>query len=62
VTNVNFSISVGTTVPRTVRFAPLPPILVEVYPDWRSYEYFIVQEQIVIVEPGSLRIVAVLDV
>ncbi len=62
VTNVNFSVSVGTTVPRTVRFAPLPPVLVEVYPDWRGYDYFIVNEQIVILEPGSLRIVAILDV
>ena len=62
VTNVNFSVSVGTVVPRTVRFAPLPPVLVEIYPSWRSYEYFIVSEQIIIVEPGTLRIVAILDV
>jgi hypothetical protein len=62
VSNVNFSVSVGTVVPRTVRYAPLPPVLVEYYPDWRGYDYFIVNEQIVIVEPGSLKIVAVLDV
>lgn len=62
VNNVNFSISVGTVVPRTVRFAPLPPLLVEINPGWRGYEYFIINEQIVIIEPGTLRIVAVLDV
>jgi len=62
VTNVNFSVSVGTVVPRTVRFAPLPPLLVEINPGWRSYEYFIVNEQIVIIEPGSLKIIAILDV
>jgi hypothetical protein len=62
VTNVNFSVTVGTVVPRTVRFAPLPPVLVEINPSWRSYEYFIVNEQIVIIEPGSLRIIAILDV
>jgi hypothetical protein len=62
VNNVNFSVSVGTVVPRTVRYAPLPPVLVEYYPDWRGYDYFIANEQIIIIEPNSLKIVAVLDV
>jgi hypothetical protein len=62
VTNVNFSISVGTVIPRTVRFAPLPPVLVEFYPSWRGYDYVIVEERIVIIEPSSFKIVAVLDV
>jgi hypothetical protein len=62
VTNVNFSLSVGTVVPRTVRFATLPPILVEIYPQWRGYEYFIVEEEIIIVEPRTLKIVAIIRV
>ena len=62
VTNVNFSLSIGTVVPRTVRFATLPPILVEIYPQWRGYEYFIVEEEIIIVEPRTLKIVAVIRV
>jgi hypothetical protein len=62
VTNVNFSLSVGTVVPRTVRFAPLPPVLVEINPAWRGYEFFVVEEQIVIIEPRTLKIVAVLNV
>jgi hypothetical protein len=62
VTNVNFSVSVGTAVPRTVRYAPLPPVLVEYYPAWRGYDYVIVEERVVVIEPGSLKIVAVLDV
>jgi hypothetical protein len=33
---------------------------VEIYPAWRGYHFFIVGDQIVIVEPGSLRIVAVI--
>jgi hypothetical protein len=37
-------------------------LLVEINPGWRGYEYFIINEQIVIIEPGTLRIVAVLDV
>jgi type IV secretory pathway VirB10-like protein len=62
VTNVNFSVRVGTVVPRTVRFVALPPILIEIYPQWRGYDYFIVEEQIVIIEPRTLRIVAIINV
>lgn len=61
-TNINFSLSVGTVVPRTVHFAALPPVLVEVYPQWRGYEYFIVEEEIIIIDPRTLKIVAVLAV
>jgi hypothetical protein len=62
VSNVNFSISVGTTVPRTVRYVPLPRTVVEIYPEWRGYDYFLVGDQIVVVDPRTLRIVAVLEV
>jgi hypothetical protein len=61
VTNVNFSISVGTRVPRTVTFHPVPTQLVTIYPDWQGYEYFLVGDQIVVVNPRTLEIVAVLE-
>ena len=60
VSSVNFSLSVGTVVPRTVKYVLLPSRVVEIYPAWRGYHFFIVGDQIVIVEPGSLRIVAVI--
>jgi len=60
-TNVNFSISVGTRVPREVHFHPLPAEIVTVYPDWRGYEFFLVRDQIVVVDPRTFEIVAVLD-
>ena len=63
VTNVNFSINVGTVVPRTgVTLVAVPPTLVEIYPAWRGYRYFIVGERIIIVDPNSYEIVAVLVV
>lgn len=62
VTNVNFSIAVGTRVPRTVSFHPLPVQVVSIYPQWRGYEFILVNEQIVVVNPRTLEIVAVLDV
>ena len=61
VTNVNFAISIGTRVPREVGFHPLPTEIVTIYPDWRGYEFFLVREQIVVVDPRTLEIVAVLD-
>ena len=61
VTNVNFSISVGTAVPRSVRFYTVPMQLVQIYPRWRGYQYFLVGDQIVVVNPRTHEIVAVLD-
>ena len=61
VTNINFSISVGTRVPRTVTFHPLPAEVITIYPDWRGYEFFLVNDEIVVVNPRTLEIVAVLE-
>ncbi len=61
VTNINFSVSIGTRVPRTVGFHPLPAEVVTIYPDWRGYDFFLVNDQIVVVNPRTLEIVAVLD-
>ncbi|MDC7987301.1 DUF1236 domain-containing protein, partial [Rhodoplanes sp. TEM] len=60
VNNVNFSLSIGTAVPRSVRLARVPSTVVEIYPAWRAYEYFMVGDQIVIVDPNTMHIVAVL--
>jgi hypothetical protein len=62
VTNVTFEIRVGTVVPRTVRVAPLPREIIEIEPEWRGYMYFVSGDEIIVVEPGTLRIVAVIDV
>jgi hypothetical protein len=39
----------------------LPPRVVEIYPVWRGYHYFLVGDRIVIVEPDTLRIVFIID-
>jgi hypothetical protein len=61
VNDVNFSIAVGTRVPRDVSFHPLPTEIVNIYPDWRGYEFILVREQIIVVDPRTFEIVAVLD-
>jgi hypothetical protein len=58
--NVNFSLSVGTVVPRDVRFQPLPADIVEVMPQYRGYNFFVVRDEIVIIEPTTYKIVDVL--
>ena len=60
INNVNFSLSVGTVVPRDVRFQPLPTDVVEVMPQYRGYNFFVVRDDIVVVDPTSYRIVDVL--
>jgi hypothetical protein len=61
VTSVNFTVSVGTVVPTTVTVAVLPARVIEIYPQWRGYRYFIYEERIIIVEPDSLRIVFIIE-
>jgi hypothetical protein len=60
---INFNISVGTVVPRTgVKFVTVPDTIVRIHPAWRGYSYFIVDDEIIIVEPSTFKIVAVLTV
>jgi len=58
--HVNFSLAVGTAVPRDVRLQPLPAEVVEIVPQYRGYNFVLVKDEIVIVEPSSYKIVAVL--
>ena len=56
---VDFQLNVGVAVPRSVKLAPVPTTIVEIQPSWRGYEYFLVGDQIVIVNPRTMEIVAV---
>jgi hypothetical protein len=60
-TNVNFNISVGATVPGSVRFYPLPPRIVEIYPQWRGYEVILVSGRYIIVRPQTREIVYIIE-
>lgn len=61
VDNVNFSIHVGTVVPRTVELHTLPAAIIEIVPAYRGYKYILVKDEIVIIDPNTLRIVAVIE-
>jgi Protein of unknown function (DUF1236) len=60
-TNVNFAITVGTVVPRDIKFYPVPAEFVTIEREWRGFEYFLVGDRIVIVNPRTLQIVAVVE-
>ena len=60
INNVNFSLTVGTAVPRDIRLQTLPADVVEVVPQYRGYSFFVVRDEIVIVEPSTYQIVTVL--
>lgn len=59
-TNVQFSITVGEVVPGTVHLYTMPVSVAEYAPQYRDYEYILVGDQILIVDPHTLRIVAVI--
>jgi hypothetical protein len=59
-TNVQFSITVGEAVPRTVHRYRFPVSIMEYAPQYRDYEYILVGDQILVVDPRTSRIVAVI--
>ncbi len=59
-TNVTFSVNVGTRVPRDVRYYPVPAELVTIYPAWSGYHFILVNDQIVIIDPSSFEIVEII--
>jgi hypothetical protein len=61
VTNVDFSVNVGTVVPRTVKLVVVPSVLVAIYPQYRGRKYFVYEEQIIIVD-DDFKIVAIITV
>jgi hypothetical protein len=60
-TSVPFSTKVGEAIPGTVHLYVLPVSIMEYAPQYRGYEYILVGDEILIVDPRTLRIVAVLD-
>jgi pentapeptide MXKDX repeat protein len=61
-TNINFTVNVGTAVPSSVRIVEVPDVIIRIHPQWKGYRYFVYNDDIIIVEPRTLKIVAVLNV
>jgi len=60
VDHVDFSLSVGIRVPNTVTFYDVPETIVYIVPQYRGFKYIVVGHKLVIIDPDTLEIVAVL--
>ena len=61
VNSPNFAVRVGTSVPTSVHVVEVPTVIVNIHPEWRGFFYFVVGDEIIIVDRGH-RIVAVIAV
>jgi hypothetical protein len=61
VTNVNFNVSVGTIVPSGVRYHPMPSHIVEIYPEWRGYDFILVRGKYIVLRPHTHEIVYIIE-
>jgi hypothetical protein len=58
--NVNFDVTVGAAVPRNVNVVVLPEDIVEIVPQYEGFDYILVNDDILIVDPRTLEIVAII--
>jgi hypothetical protein len=57
VRDLNISVTVGEHVPRHVHLRPLPHEIVTIAPEYRGYDYFTTEEDVIIVSPRTREIV-----
>lgn len=61
--HVDFDVRIGTVVPRgSIHIVPVPETLVRIEPSWRGFLYFVYEDEIVVVSPDDMHIVAVVAV
>jgi hypothetical protein len=61
--HVDFDVRVGTAIPRDrIHIVPVPETLVQVDPAWSGFLYFVYEDEVVIVDPSDMQIVAILPV
>jgi hypothetical protein len=59
--HLNVAVRVGTRIPESVHLYTLPTEVVTIYPEWRGYDYILVGDEIVVINPRTHEIVAVLE-
>jgi hypothetical protein len=59
--NLNIQVNVGVAIPAHVHVRSLPPDIVRIAPQYRGYEYTVVEDEIVILEPRTRKVVEVLE-
>jgi hypothetical protein len=59
--NINLRVNVGERLPPRVRPRPLPPDIVRIAPQYRDYEYTVINNEIAIVDPRTREVVDIID-
>jgi hypothetical protein len=63
VSHVDFDVRVGTQIGRgRIHLIQVPDTLVQIDPEWEGFLYFVYEDEIVVVDPNDMEIVAVLPV
>jgi hypothetical protein len=58
---VTGDIAVGVALPDTVVLQPVPDVIVTKSPEFKGHRYAVVGSRVVVVEPSTTKIVAVID-
>ena len=59
-TTVNIDVNVGEPLPGNLELMPLPPAVVSIVPEYGDYDYVVVRDEIVIVQPSTRKVVEVI--
>jgi hypothetical protein len=59
--NLNIQVTIGAELPDRVRLRSLPPDIVRIAPQYRGYNYTVIEDEIVILEPRTRRVVEVIE-
>jgi uncharacterized protein DUF1236 len=60
--NININnVTVGAALPGDVIINPLPPTIVELVPQFSGYDYFVVGDEVVIVDPATRQVVEIIE-
>jgi hypothetical protein len=62
VTNVNFNIRIGFVIPRSFHLFVIPEDIVFIVPQFRHFRFFVFDDELVIVDPFTFEIVAIIPV
>jgi hypothetical protein len=58
--DVAFGLAVGTAIPRSITLHRLPPAIIELVPEYEGYDFILVRDDIVIIDPDTYEIVDVI--
>jgi uncharacterized protein DUF1236 len=57
----DFRAAVGAVVPQSVQLQPLPKTILDLVPDLKNYEYAMVANQVLLVDPKNKQVVEIIN-